>query len=237
MGSGNFLPSYRTSKARVCVTVGMMTTGYDCTDILNLGLFRPIFSPTDFRPDKRPGHTATRLSRGSYSIPTIADGVAQPEKTEFKLFDFFANCEYFETGFNYDQVLLLPRPQARPGESEGEGETPLVVYGYEHLGTDILSTMTVETIGYEGMRIDRMLFDRFAGTLRKNDTVAKAIEAGNWELVIDYVNREVFDKPEDYYTLEKLRKAASVDRRISLREILEKVFDLIPAFKSKDDLC
>jgi type I restriction enzyme R subunit len=26
----------------------MMTTGYDCTDILNLGLFRPIFSPTDF---------------------------------------------------------------------------------------------------------------------------------------------------------------------------------------------
>ena len=47
LGSGNFLPSYKTSKARVCVTVGMMTTGYDCPDILNLGLFRPIFSPTD----------------------------------------------------------------------------------------------------------------------------------------------------------------------------------------------
>jgi type I restriction enzyme R subunit len=48
LGSGNFLPTYKTSKARVCVTVGMMTTGYDCPDILNLGLFRPIFSPTDF---------------------------------------------------------------------------------------------------------------------------------------------------------------------------------------------
>ncbi len=48
LGSGNFIPAYRTSKARVCVTVGMMTTGYDCTDILNLGLLRPIFSPTDF---------------------------------------------------------------------------------------------------------------------------------------------------------------------------------------------
>ena len=48
MGSGNLLSSYLTSKARVCVTVGMMTTGYDCTDILNLGLFRPVFSPTDF---------------------------------------------------------------------------------------------------------------------------------------------------------------------------------------------
>ena len=48
LGSGNFMPEYRTGKARVCVTVGMMTTGYDCTDILNLGLFRPVFSPTDF---------------------------------------------------------------------------------------------------------------------------------------------------------------------------------------------
>ena len=47
-GSGNFIPDYKTSKARVCVTVAMMTTGYDCTDILNLALFRPIFSPTDF---------------------------------------------------------------------------------------------------------------------------------------------------------------------------------------------
>lgn len=48
LGSANFIPSYKTSKARVCVTVGMMTTGYDCPDILNLGLFRPVFSPTDF---------------------------------------------------------------------------------------------------------------------------------------------------------------------------------------------
>ena len=235
MGSGNFLPSYRTSKARVCVTVGMMTTGYDCTDILNLGLFRPIFSPTDFVQIKGRG-TRLHYFREQLFDSDIADSVAQPEKTEFKLFDFFANCEYFETEFNYDQVLMLPRPQAREGESEGDGESPLLVYGYEHLGTDILSTMTVDTIGYEGMRIDRMLFDRFAGALRKNDTVTKAVEAGNWELVIDYVNREVFDKSADYYTLEKLRKAASVDRRISLREILEKVFDLIPAFKSKDDL-
>ena len=62
------------------------------------------------------------------------------------------------------------------------------------------------------------------------------MEAGNWELIIDYVNREVLEKPEDYYTLEKLRRAASVDRRVSLREILERVFDLIPAFKSKDEL-
>ena len=44
----NFLEGYKSSKARVCVTVGMMTTGYDCQDLLNVVLMRPIFSPTDF---------------------------------------------------------------------------------------------------------------------------------------------------------------------------------------------
>ena len=45
-----------------------------------------------------------------------------------------------------------------------------------------------------------------------------AIVLGNWELVIDYVNREVFDKPADYYTLEKLRKAASNRKEPAGRE-------------------
>lgn len=59
---------------------------------------------------------------------------------------------------------------------------------------------------------------------------------GQWDRVIDYINKEVFDKPEEYYSLDKLRKAATVDRRLTLREILEKVFGLIPRFKSKDEL-
>ena len=86
------------------------------------------------------------------------------------------------------------------------------------------------------MKIDRMLFEKFADTVRADETVAQAVEAGQWDRVIDYVNREVFDKPEEYYTLAKLRKAAAVDRRLTLREILEKIFDKIPRFKSKDEL-
>ena len=86
------------------------------------------------------------------------------------------------------------------------------------------------------MKIDRMFFDRFAGTVRDNETIAKAVEAGQWDHVIDYVNRQVFNKPDEYYTLAKLRKATAVDRRLTLREILEKVFGLIPRFKSKDEL-
>jgi type I restriction enzyme, R subunit len=86
------------------------------------------------------------------------------------------------------------------------------------------------------MRIDRMFFERFEDTVRENETIARAVEAGEWDRVIDYVNREVFDKPSEFYNLEKLRKAAAVDRRITLREILEKVFGLIPRFKSRDEL-
>ena len=235
MGSGNFLSAYRTGKARVCVTVGMMTTGYDCTDVLNLGLFRPIFSPTDFVQIKGRGTRRHSFLEQLFD-PAAAEGAAQTEKTAFKLFDFFASCEYFETEFNYDQVLELPRSQRRQGESEGEGQLPTLVYSYEHLGRDILSTIEEETIGPRGMKVDRMLFDRFGDDMRKNDTVKEAVESGQWDRVIDYVNREVFDKPEEYYTLEKLRKAASVDRRVTLREILERVFDLIPGFKSRDEL-
>ena len=235
LGSGNFIPAYKTSKARICVTVGMMTTGYDCTDILNLGLFRPIFSPTDFIQIKGRG-TRKHDFREVLFDDTLKGGVQQPIKTAFKLFDFFANCEYFEEEFNYNEVLKLPLPKGKGNEAGGE-QSPVVVGGaYEHFGIDILASMRVEEITAQGMRIDRMFFERFEDVIRANDTIAAAVEAGQWDRVIDYVNRDVFDKPEEYYTLDKLREAAAVDRRLTLREILEKVFGLIPRFKSKDEL-
>lgn len=235
LGSGNFIPAYKTSKARICVTVGMMTTGYDCTDILNIGLFRPIFSPTDFIQIKGRG-TRKHDFRELLFDDSLKESVQHPSKTAFKLFDFFANCEYFEEEFNYDEVLKLPTPKDK-GRAEGGDPGPVVVVGtYEHLGADILASMRVEEITAQGMKIDRMFFEKFEDVIRANDTVASAVEAGQWDRVIDYVNREVFDKPEEYYTLDKLRKAAAVDRRLSLREILEKVFGLIPRFKSKDEL-
>jgi type I restriction enzyme R subunit len=235
LGSANFIPTYKTSKARICVTVGMMTTGYDCPDILNLGLFRPIFSPTDFIQIKGRG-TRKHDFRELLFDEAIKESVKAPTKTAFKLFDFFANCEYFEAKYNYDQVLKLPKPKAQRGEGDS-GEGPVVTGGtYEHLGEDILATIKEETIGFEGMKIDRMFYEKFEDTVRENDFIAASVEAGQWDRVIDYVNKEVFDKPTEFYNLDKLRKAAAVDRRLTLREILEKVFGLIPRFKSKDEL-
>ena len=96
----------------------------------------------------------------------------QPQKSAFKLFDFFANCEYFEEEFNYDEVIKLPRPQAK-GCNIGTGVGPTVTSGaYEHLGADIIASIKEETIGYEGMKIDRMFFEKF------EDTPAAIREAG-----------------------------------------------------------
>jgi len=85
-GKTKFLESYKSSKTRVCITVGMMTTGYDCQDILNLCLLRPIFSPTDFVQIKGRG------SRPYVFQYEKGDERIIKTKESYKLFDFFANC-------------------------------------------------------------------------------------------------------------------------------------------------
>jgi type I restriction enzyme R subunit len=235
LGSANFLPTYKTSKARVCVTVGMMTTGYDCPDLLNLGLFRPIFSPTDFIQIKGRGTRKHNFLEQLFD-DAHKEQVKEPRKTAYKMFDFFANCEYFEEEYNYDEILKLPKPKGKGIDTGGGGGGGVEIETYDHLGSDILATMRVEQITAEGMRIDRRFYEKFENTIRDNATIVDAVQAGQWDRVIDYINREVFDKPEEFYSLDKLRKAAAVDRQLGLREILEKIFGLIPRYKSKDEL-
>ncbi|MEO8254839.1 MAG: hypothetical protein ABI554_10690, partial [Flavobacterium sp.] len=98
-GKTNWLEGYKSSKTRVCVTVGMMTTGYDCSDLLNICLMRPVFSPSDFVQIKGRGtrkHTFTFKSKNELN----EEEIIQYDKKNFKLFDFFANCEYFEEKFD-----------------------------------------------------------------------------------------------------------------------------------------
>jgi type I restriction enzyme R subunit len=234
MGSGNFLESYKTSKARVCVTVGMMTTGYDCPDILNLALMRPVFSPSDFVQIKGRG-TRKHNFLGLLFDTELKSLVKEPEKTRYKLFDFFANCEYFEEKFNYDEVLQLPRLKAGAGEG---GELPPPPPDGIHISTrpDAVTQTTETRIGLDGMRIDRMFFNKFEDKAKTDIVLQEKVEAEQWDQAVDHVIAHLFDKPDDYFNLEKLRKAAGVDRRLSVREILEKAFGRIPAFKSKDDL-
>jgi type I restriction enzyme R subunit len=236
LGTSNAVPGYSTSKARVCITVGMMTTGYDCPDILNLGMFRPIFSATEFIQIKGRGTRRHDFAQELHD-PTLKAQAGAKLKTRFKLFDFFANCEYFEEEFDYDEVLKLPRPRAgddREDESGGGGNPE--DFAYTHLGPDALKTVRSKTIGFQGMKVDRMFFERFEDRVKEDPVIVAHVEAGDWDKVIDYVNTELIAKPEEPYSLDKLRQAAAVDRRLTLREILEKVFGVIPRFKSKDEL-
>lgn len=232
-GNSKYVEGYSTSKTRVCVTVGMMTTGYDCQDILNLCMMRPIFSPTDFIQIKGRG------TRKYSFVHKESDGMGgkeeyKKEKERFKLFDFFANCEYFEERYPYDEVIPLPPtggfdgppgppPPPRPKEYENVNPDPIV-------GVD-------ETpIGLEGMRIDRKLFERFEEVVSADDHVKTKVYEGKYEEAEAYIKDKVFDKPDDYFNLDKLRKSLKVDRRLSLKEILEKIFGKIKKFKTKDEL-
>lgn len=151
-GSGNFNPSYLTSKSRVCVTVGMMTTGYDCPDVLNLALMRPVMSPSEFIQIKGRG---TRMH--SFAEQAIDDRlktqISAVKKEKFKLFDFFAVCEYFEEEFDYDEKLDLPVAGSRGEPLEGTEKAK----GFENKLFDPLKQLKEQQIGSEGMFVDRFI--------------------------------------------------------------------------------
>jgi type I restriction enzyme R subunit len=155
------------------------------------------------------------------------------EKDKFKLFDFFGNCEYFEEKFNYDEILKLPQRSKR---GKGSGQPPVDISEYEREDDDHLQMLHEEAIGMEGMKIDRMFFEKFQDHVKEDAFVRENVMAENWDKVLDYLNREIFNKPEEFFTPEKLRKSLKHDRKVTIREMLEYIFGLIPGIKSKDEL-
>ncbi len=229
-GNTKFLEGYRSSKTRICVTVGMMTTGYDCEDLLNIGLFRPIFSPTDFIQIKGRG---TRTFTFNFKPRTNGlDEEYSHVKTTFKLFDFFGNCEYFEEKYDYDEVIKLPKPASK-GTGTGGGVT---ASSFENFNPDPLKTMTETKIGLQGMKIDRMFFEKFEDEVKKDETAKQQYEQGNYAAAQKYIEETYLNQPAEFYTWDKLRRATGVDRRVTVREMLDKIFGVIPGFKSKKEL-
>ena len=221
---------YDSSKTRITVTVGMMTTGYDCQDLLNIALMRPVFSPSDFVQMKGRG---TR--KWAFVYNNYADIDAQIEKTQFKFFDFFATCEYFENEFDYDEKIKLPSSSSS-GTIEGP-ETPTPKIGAVDLATkDQITSLTESSEGVI-MRIDREGFrTAVAEDVTGNATLSALWANGDYEGAEEYVKSNILDKPKNFLNLERVRKAFGVDRRVSVREFLEVAFGEKDDFEPKDVL-
>ena len=221
-GHSKWNEDYETSKSRIAVTVGMMTTGYDCSDIINLGLMRPVFSPTDFIQMKGRG---TRLHTFKFKDKEI-------RKQTFKLFDFFATCEFFETKFKYDEKLTLPKVIKSDGTVEVD---PSVIDKVINKGTDFLLTIDEEKVPETGMLIDRKLYTKFEDKVRQDPNVQKMIEDVDIEKLEWYLKDQVFDKPTEYFNIPKLEQALGMDRRITVREVAMNILGLLTGYKSKKE--
>lgn len=235
-GRSEFDPLYQTSKTRGCVTVGMMTTGYDCPDLLNVCLMRPIFSPSDFVQIKGRG---TRKHNFTIDVRDRerAKEIGRNDKTIFRLFDFFANCAFFEEDFDYNAKIELPveEPKGKDGAIY-TGAGGINIDEFDSKLADELKTLNEIEIGADGMKIDRKLFERFENRVKSDDEIRKMVEGRDFAQIEDYIVGNIFDKPNEYYNLDKLRKNLKIDRRLSLREIVEKIFGFIPYFKNKNEL-
>jgi len=229
---------YDTSRTRVCVTVGMMTTGYDCEDILNVVLARPIFSATDFIQLKGRG---TRL--WTFQHEATGKSVA---KDGFALFDFFANCEFFEEKFDYDQKLKLPKilpPPIGPGGEGGNtgGGGGPVPTTYTNTSPDPLKALTNEPVGIDGMRVDREMFrERFATQAQeaaaRHPALRDAVATENWPAAEALATKLLLEKPRDFWNLLKLQQVFRSDRNPAFREILKVIFGILPGVSTREQL-
>ncbi len=233
-GSGNFNPIYLTSKTRVCVTCSMMTTGYDCPDVLNVGLLKPIFSPSDFVQMKGRGtrkHNFFFQWIDKNNLPNIIE----PNKKKFKLFDFFGNCEYFEEKYNYDEILKLPVGN-KPKGKESTEPTSINLDEYFNFNVDPLLTLNETQVGYEGMRVDREPYEKFKDQTTQDEVIQDLVKKEDWDNLEDYMTKSIFDKPNEYFNLEKIRKSLGVDRRITVRDLMELIFGKTSYIKNKYEL-
>jgi len=87
------------------------------------------------------------------------------------------------------------------------------------------------------MRIDREGFRRAVDEdVVGNETLKTLWENGDVLGAEDYAKKNIFDKPKYFLNLDKIRKIFNIDRRISIREVLQVAFKQKDNFEMKDDL-
>jgi type I restriction enzyme R subunit len=191
-------------------------------------------SPTDFIQIKGRG---TRLFTFKHQ-----DGEnEQIDKDGFGLFDFFANCEYFEEDFDYDQKLIPPREPAPPGPNGGGGGAGVRIDSLTNTSPDPIRTIEDQTVGKWGMRIDREMYrDRFAQkaseAAESDSTLREAVESEDWTIVERRIRELLTDRAETEWDITELQKVYQTDRTPTLKEILQKIFGVIQVIPTREQL-
>jgi superfamily II DNA or RNA helicase len=210
---------------RVAVSVDMLSTGYNCRDLLNVVLMRPVFSPTEYIQIKGRG---TR--RYTFRVANT-----EYDKKYFCLLDFCAVAEYFEETYDYSVPLPVPRPtgKARPTEpkdqntgadsrqkqappnmrpTEGQPDTKTNnaapgIPVWE--GRDLIISEEVRIVGPDGEKVDVMTFrGSFERDLRefnqKDSEFHEAVEDEDDDKIETILGERFFHKPEMFYSPDKL---------------------------------
>jgi Type I site-specific restriction-modification system, R (restriction) subunit and related helicases len=196
----------------------MLSTGYNCRDLLNVVLMRPIFSPTEYIQIK---------GRGTRRY-TFTVGHTEYEKKHFFLLDFCAVAEYFEEKYNYSVPLKLPRPleseKGKPkpvaGEPSGEateGEGGDTGAGDERRkkvipvweGIDRIVSQEVRVVGPNGEKVDVMTFrGAFERDIKdfeaKNPDLHQAVEQEDDDAIETILQERFYHRPEMFYAPDKL---------------------------------
>lgn len=191
---------------RVAVSVDMLSTGYDCPEILNIVLARPIASPTMYIQIKGRG---TR----KYTFP---DGTP---KENFILHDFCEVVEYFEEKYDYTAPIpipLLPPVGPPPEPPEPPPPPPPPKRPLVSNEPDEMSMTEFIEVGPEGEKIDRMMYrDRWKDKIREaaeiKPELVEAAESGNFtDELMEYLNTEVLNRPVEYFNETNLAKVYRV---------------------------
>jgi type I restriction enzyme R subunit len=207
---------------RIAVSVDMLSTGYNCRDALNIGLMRPIFSPTEYIQIK---------GRGTRTY-TFKFGNTEYEKKHFFLLDFCAVAEYFEEKYDYSMPLKVPREKTADAASSGAAGSERSEAGAEGAGegqssssasreipvwegTDVLASREVIEVGPEGEKVDVMTFrGSFERDVRdfaeKDADMQAAVADEDDDAVETLMNERFYHQPRMYYSPDKLIRSYGV---------------------------
>ena len=194
-------------KERIAVSVDMLTTGYNCRDLLNVALFRPVFSPTEYIQIKGRG---TRLYTFEKNNKIIG------KKEYFHLIDFCGVTNYFENEYDFEQSP--PEPLINPGKGgtggNGGGDDPPEIPPIWE-GEDYVVDENQIIVGPEGEKIDVMTYRaRFEDSIKNlidlDPELREATDEEDFEKIEEILNRNFLNRPKEYFSEEKLMKAYDV---------------------------